>query len=374
MRIAILQGPFLPVPPLRGGAIEKAWFRLGKAFAKEGHEVVHVSRRCDGLPQEETIEDVRHQRVEGFEATGSTLFLKWRDLRYVLRASKVLPAADILVTHAFWAPLLIRDHSRGALYVHVGRYPKGQMKFYGRAARLQAPSETIAEAILREVPSRASKVKAIPYPLSWETEMVLEPASRKKSVLFLGRIHPEKGLRELVNAFAGLPEESRRDWRLDVRGPWRKEQGGAGQDFLDELKVSAKPAGNAIHFHEPFFDDAKLREDLKRASLFVYPSLAERGETFGLAALEAMSCGCPPLVSSLACFRDFVTDGKTGFVFDHCDGEITESLHGSLVKLLVQPDALAKVGAAGCEAAKAYSLESVAKLFLEDFREVLGKG
>ena len=58
MRIAILQGPFLPVPPLRGGAIEKAWFRLGKAFAKEGHEVVHVSRLCDDLPQEETIEGV----------------------------------------------------------------------------------------------------------------------------------------------------------------------------------------------------------------------------------------------------------------------------------------------------------------------------
>ena len=138
MRITILQGAFLPVPPLRGGAIEKAWFRLGKAFAREGHEVTHVSRLCDGLPLDETIEGVSHVRVSGFEATASSLLLKWRDFRYVLRARRALPQADVLVTNAFWAPLLVRDSSRGALYVHVGRYPKGQMKLYGRAKRLQA--------------------------------------------------------------------------------------------------------------------------------------------------------------------------------------------------------------------------------------------
>ena len=53
MRITILQGAFLPVPALRGGAIEKAWESLGQEFSRNGHEVTHVSRLCDGLPESE---------------------------------------------------------------------------------------------------------------------------------------------------------------------------------------------------------------------------------------------------------------------------------------------------------------------------------
>ena len=60
MRITILQGAFLPVPAIRGGAIEKAWQVLGEAFVKAGHDVTHISRLCDGLPEQESIEGVRH--------------------------------------------------------------------------------------------------------------------------------------------------------------------------------------------------------------------------------------------------------------------------------------------------------------------------
>ena len=56
MRITILQGAFLPVPAIRGGAIEKAWQVLGEAFVKAGHDVTHISRLCDGLPEQESIE------------------------------------------------------------------------------------------------------------------------------------------------------------------------------------------------------------------------------------------------------------------------------------------------------------------------------
>ena len=371
MRITILQGSFLPVPPLRGGAIEKAWFRLGKAFAREGHQVTHISRLCDGLPASDTIEGVRHVRVSGFEATASSLLLKWRDFRYVLRARRALPQADVLVTNAFWAPLLVRDSSRGALYVHVGRYPKGQMKLYGRAKRLQAPSEAIAEAIQREVPGKAYMVKAIPYPISWDLEDVSASADRKQTILYLGRIHPEKGLCELVTAFASLPEQLRKQWRLDIRGPWKESEGGGGKGFLENLKDLAKSAKEAIRFLDPVFDDGKLREELGRANLFVYPSMAERGETFGLAALEAMSCGCPPLVSGLDCFRDFVQDGGTGFVFDHRGGNVILNLRDKMADILSKPERLPLIGNAAYKQAGKFTLETVSKRFLDDFSSIL---
>ena len=55
---------------------------------------------------------------------------------------------------------------------------------------------------------------------------------------------------------------------------------------------------------------------MEKAQLFIYPSQAKYGETFGLAVLEAMSCGCVPIVSSLPCFQDFIRSGIEGIILD----------------------------------------------------------
>ena len=48
------------------------------------------------------------------------------------------------------------------------------------------------------------------------------------------------------------------------------------------------------------------------------------GAYFGISSVNwAIATGLPPVVSGLAVFRDFLTDGETGVVFDHraADGE-----------------------------------------------------
>ena len=57
MKITIVQGAFLPVPPLLGGAVEKCWQALGQEFARRGHQVTHVSRAYGDLPARETDVD-----------------------------------------------------------------------------------------------------------------------------------------------------------------------------------------------------------------------------------------------------------------------------------------------------------------------------
>ena len=171
-------------------------------------------------------------------------------------------------------------------------------------------------------------------------------------------------------AFTSLPENLLKEWKLVVRGPWRIEQGGAGRTFLEELRNLAVPASERITFFDPAFDDETLRRDLGRAGLFVYPSLAERGETFGLAALEAMSCGCPPLVSGLSCFKDFVSDGENGFVFNHFGTDVAVALRDKLEKVLHNPECLSAAGLKASRDAAGYALKPVAKLFLEDFDSI----
>ena len=102
-----------------------------------------------------------------------------------------------------------------------------------------------------------------------------------------------------------------------IVGPAEEKLGGGGESYLASLKHSAKRANNRVTFAGPIFDAVELEQTFRGAKLFVYPSLAERGESFGLAPLEAMTHGCAVLVSKLECFGDFIRDGETGFVFDH---------------------------------------------------------
>lgn len=56
---------------------------------------------------------------------------------------------------------------------------------------------------------------------------------------------------------------------------------------------------------------------MDKCDIYCYPSLADKGETFGVAPLEAMGLGIPTIVSGLDCFKDFVTDKVSGLIFDH---------------------------------------------------------
>ena len=99
MRITILLGPFLPVPPLQGGACEKLWYRLGQEFAHLGHDVVSISRCFPSLPDEETVDGVRYRRIKSYQAAKFGPLNLLKDVRYNLNVRRVLPEADILLSH-----------------------------------------------------------------------------------------------------------------------------------------------------------------------------------------------------------------------------------------------------------------------------------
>ena len=91
LRITIVQGAFLPVPPLLGGAVEKAWYALGQEFAANGHTVVHVGRSHEQLPPQNKAGGVSYLRVRGYDTPASLWRLKLLDLVYSIRVRRVLP-------------------------------------------------------------------------------------------------------------------------------------------------------------------------------------------------------------------------------------------------------------------------------------------
>jgi len=371
LRITILQGAFLPVPPLRGGAVEKMWFELGKQFSQQGHQVCHVSRRFPGLLPEELIEGVRHRRVRGYDTPANGIYLKLLDLLYSLRALRVLPPADILITNSFWMPILAarRQQQLGRIVVDVQRMPKGQMRFYRRAACLRANSSAVAQAITAEAPHLAGLVRSIPNSLSFLPPL-LAGAEREPVILYCGRLHPEKGIALLIEAFRLACEQGLSGWRLRLVGPADTAAGGGGLGWLEGLLAGPQASGLPIEWLGPIYGEQELMQHYQQAELFAYPSLAEQGETFGLAPLEAMACGAVPIVSDLACFRDFITPGANGRVFNHRSADPPAALAQQILSLAGDPERRAAMAAAALAVRESHHPATIARQFLLCF-EVL---
>ena len=371
MKITLVQGAFLPVPPKRGGAVEKIWFALGQEFARRGHEVTHYSRCCDDLPETEILGGVWHVRVRGADTPALLLALKWQDLLYTRRVARHLGHADVVVTNTFWAPLVFSPQRPGPLWVHVQRYPKGQLRFYRQAARLQTVSGVIADAIRREVPALRTRVCVIPNPLPPLVSLPAPPQRDHRLVLYVGRIHPEKGLELLVRA-AGLARRDAPDLRFRLVGPWETRFGGGGEDFQRKLEQLAAREGAQVEFSGPEFDEARLAAHYASAAVFVYPSLAAKGEASPVAPLEALARGCLVVTSDLACFDDTIGAGPYARRFDHASASAPSKLLAAITGMLADRADWEKASAAAQARAGQFSLESVADEYLAQFAALSG--
>lgn len=341
MKIAISFGAFLPVPPLRGGATEKIWSNYAVRLAARGHEVMAVSRRWPGLPDEELRKGVRHIRLPGrdhYPRLWQNLLL---DLRWSLRVRRVLPSDAIVVSHNVslpWLLTLAPPFHRSPVAVALGRMPKGQVKLYRRVRRVYAMSTAVRDATLAQAPALAAAVRVVPNAIDLATlsGARLESGSSVR-IGYIGRLHPEKGLELLAAATRILSTRHHLPrWRLDLVGPSAIAEGGGGQPWLDHLRTTFPPdnARHSVAIHPPVWDPAALAARYRDLDICCYPSLAEQGETFGVSALEAMAAGAVPVLSGLACFRDFARHEENALVFDHRTHDSDSRLADQLDRLI----------------------------------------
>ena len=175
----------------------------------------------------------------------------------------------------------------------------------------------------------------------------------------------------LVEAFARLRRGEFADWKLIIVGSTDSSEGGDGEAYLRQLRQSAAVARDRVVFRGPIFDSAVLEEEFRAARIFAYPSLAARGETFGLAPLEAMTHGCAVLVSNLGCFRDFISPNETGFVFEGNAPDPADSLVVAFRSALSDPVRLERIARAGQLKSEEFSRARVADKFLIDFEKLI---
>lgn len=382
MRITIVCGFFLPVPAVSGGSTEKSWHQLARIFARRGHQVTMISRRWRGWPHDELVDGIRHLRLPGYNHNrriGVNLLL---DFLWSVRAWFALPAADIVVVNAVALPVWLGWTRPGAgrVVLMTGRMPKGQYRHYHRIARVLAASSHVRDRVAAENESLRAVSVVRGYPIDFEL-MHTRGASRAPvvrefvTVGFVGRMHHEKGLDLLVAALGHLcrePDLPR--WRLLLCGPADVASGGAGSEYRATLMhglARILPA-DAFTVIDPQFHDRALAAIYQQIDVFCYPSIAEQGETFGVAVVEAMAAGAVPVTSDLACFRDFVRPGENGLVFDHRAPDAPVRLAGSLAQLLRSPALRARLASAATSTARSYDFTAYADALLEDFAQLTG--
>ena len=225
---------------------------------------------------------------------------------------------------AWW--LAERRHLAGAGCLHALADAEADA---ARAYGVTAPVLVIPNGVSLHAPR-----PDVPPP--WEEDPA-RGANGRRALLFLGRLHPKKGLDLLLEAWAELlkSEPAARDWHVAALG-W--DDGGhadalkARAAALDLCGPDGRPTGgaNAVGFYGPAFGDRKAAA-LAGASAFVLPS---HSEGMPVAVLEAWAYG-------LSCVMTDACNLPAGF--DRGGAVRVEptvaSLRDGLAHLLTEPDA-----------------------------------
>jgi glycosyltransferase involved in cell wall biosynthesis len=122
--------------------------------------------------------------------------------------------------------------------------------------------------------------------------------NKNKTLLFLSRIHPKKGLDRLLMAWSSL-QAKHPEWRLVIAGRGEPLHVEEVQELAENLKLERVDFPGAL-----YGVDKSLA--YCQASLFVLPT---HSENFGMVVAEALAHGCPVVVSRGAPWSEIVNRG-----------------------------------------------------------------
>lgn len=362
-------GLFYSVPGLTRGLLADG--QDAQIFGT-GQENTHSIRHRDGIQ----IHAAKRFRIPGL-SIGPSLAQKVRFFD-----------PDILHLHGLWRYPSLMVRSAGLRDVPRVMSPRGMLD--GWALRESARKKALAmrayersnlercgfihalsEAELRSVRNLDLKVPVAVIPNGVELPAIEEQVERpewlgsdtRKLLLFLGRIHPKKGLAETLRAWATATAERpqlRQDWALVLAG-WDDANTLVGlKDLCQELGLSRD-----VYFPGPAFGDEKTNL-LRNADAFI---LASHSEGVPMSVLEAWSHGLP-VFKTRACNlpNGFAVGAAIEISTD--PGEMAEVLGAGLLA-----DELVQAGVAGRRLVQTkYSWERVAKEMAASYAWLLGGG
>lgn len=183
------------------------------------------------------------------------------------------------------------------------------------------------------------------------------PAPHALRLVYVGRLIPEKGLFEALDAIAMLAAAGR---RLDFTVAGTGESAGPLA-----LQVRALGLDAIVHFTGPVAGEPKTRL-WQRSEVLLLPSYSE-GLPYAL--LEAMASGTPAITCAVGAIPDVLQDGVHGLLVPPRDAL---ALAKAIARLDDDRSLLERLGAAArCRVRDAYSVDHLTASFATLYGEML---
>ncbi|WGJ16194.1 glycosyltransferase family 4 protein [Methylocapsa sp. D3K7] len=364
------------ISSLSGGGAERVTVNLANHWASKGWRITIVTLApvtddCYALHPEIVRRSLSLIGSSRNIVDGLTRNLhRIRALRQVLLATEpdvavgMMSTACVTLALAGWG--LTKIEVIGSVHIHPPSVPtKAVWKWiesiaYGQLSAVVALTQTTATWLIAHTNSR--QIRVIPNPVQWPlpvTGPYIEPDDLcrpgRKIILAVGRLVPQKGLDLLISAFATIAER-RQDWDLVMLGEGAERQRLQSQITargMDSRALLPGWAGNLAAWY-------------KRAGLFV---MSSRFEGFPNTLVEAMAHGLPAV--SFDCDtgpRDIIRNGEDGLLVPPQD---LPALTEAVDRLMGDADLRRRLGVKAKETRDRFSMESVAAMWEDLFRDIL---
>ena len=324
--------------PQRAGGIETATRGLVENLQREGISVSRSSS-CSDASYNDVPDCVHFHGI--WSLSLAKRFLTWRRLG--------IPC--VISAHGMLDPwALAHKPLKKKLAWHIY-----QRFILNRATSLQATSARESEN-LRRLGLRA-RIETIPWgiemPEPRDDAVASRATSSRRTALYVGRLHPVKGLPMLVEAWAKVRPSG---WVMKIVGPDE-----AGHRAELEALVRKVHLKTVFEFTGALEREA-LRSVYQSADLFILPS---HTENFGMVVGEALSHGVPVIASHGTPWESLATEGGGWWVPASIEG-ISAALASAVA---CSTDDLRAIGSAGRRlVVETYSWQFVAARFASLYR------
>lgn len=321
MKVLMICTEKLPVPPIRGGAIQTYISGIVDQLATQ-HDLTILGITDPQLPKSETVKKVRYVRVAGLDLNvylkGILTFLKNNsfDLIHIFNRPRLVnPIRQI----APKARIILSMHND--MFGQDKISPQEAAAAIDHVEKIVTVSDYVGKTICQHYPQAKPKVQTIysgvdlklfvPYSQSKQAKLIRQKIRKKhrleskKVILFIGRLSPKKGADVLVRAMWDVAKKHRNAALVIVGGSWYSKD--KVSDYIAYIRSLAKRSPIPI-ITTGYVPADQIHHWFWAGDLFVCTSQWE--EPLARVHYEAMAAGLPFITTARGGNPEVVMNGN----------------------------------------------------------------